>query len=48
MYDEGLTFSEGFTAVRSGSTWIFLDSTADHCPMQNLKMHKISITGLLR
>jgi len=27
MYDEGLTFSEGFTAVRSGSTWIFLDST---------------------
>jgi hypothetical protein len=27
MYDEGLTFSEGYTAVRKGNTWIFFDST---------------------
>lgn len=29
IYDEGLTFSEGFTAVRTGSVWIFLDSTGN-------------------
>lgn len=27
IYDEGLTFSEGYTAVRTGSTWIYFDST---------------------
>jgi hypothetical protein len=27
IYDEGLTFSEGYTAVRTGNTWIILDST---------------------
>lgn len=27
MYDEGLTFSEGYTAVRSGNAWIYFDST---------------------
>jgi len=27
VYDDGLAFSEGFTAVRKGNSWIFLDST---------------------
>ena len=27
IYDEGLTFSEGYTAVRIKNTWIYLDST---------------------
>lgn len=27
IYDEGLTFNEGYTAVRTGSTWKYLDST---------------------
>jgi len=27
IYDEGLAFNEGYTAVRKGGTWIILDST---------------------
>ncbi len=27
QYDEGLTYNEGFTAVRVDSKWLFLDST---------------------
>ena len=27
IYDEGLTFSEGYTAVRSGGSWSYFDST---------------------
>jgi hypothetical protein len=27
QYDEGLTYNEGYTAVRLGSKWLFLDST---------------------
>lgn len=27
QYDEGLTFSEGFTAVRLGAAWTYFDST---------------------
>ncbi len=27
QYDDGLTFNEGYTAVKSGTKWMFLDST---------------------
>lgn len=27
IYDEGLSFNEGYTAVRKGTSWLFLDST---------------------
>ena len=27
QYDEGLNFREGYTAVRKGSKWLYLDST---------------------
>jgi len=27
QYDEGLTFNEGYTAVRKGSKWLYYDST---------------------
>ena len=27
VYDEGLSFKEGYTAVRRGSNWLYIDST---------------------
>ena len=30
IYDEGLTFNEGYTAVRTGAYWLYIDSTGKH------------------